>query len=111
MVYADADPAVSCARYFGTRLARAQTAEIGVTWTGESTFTVTVPQVLTWHVKVAGLMLGVGRVRLRGTVPNGQRFQAAPLGDFWLPQRGMVVEGRSSFEALDTQRHSTATSR
>ena len=96
--------------------------------------------VLTAMGPAAGLMLGVGRVGLRGTVPNGQRFQAAPfrirrvrdshaviggvdvgppgplpvqerLGDFWLPQRGMVAEGRSSFEALDPQRHSTATSR
>jgi len=77
---------------------------------------------------VAGLMLSAGRLRLTGTMPNRQRFKAAPrrvwsiesshatiegielgsvgplagqarLGDFWLPQRGIFfTEGASRFE-------------
>jgi hypothetical protein len=77
---------------------------------------------------VAGPVLSAGRVRLTGTMPNGQRFKAAPrrvwsiqsshatvegldlgpagplaeqarLGDFWLPQRGIFfTEGVGRFE-------------
>lgn len=75
---------------------------------------------------MAGAVLQSGRVRLRGRTPNGPRFKVAPLqiwrvvggraelhgesfgqptplnqqahlGDFWLPQRGMFVVGRSRF--------------
>jgi hypothetical protein len=74
-------------------------------------------------IKTPGLLLRAGRVRLQGTVPNGQHFQAGPrlvwavanstalvgghdigppgplphqdrLGDFWLPQRGLSPSGR-----------------
>lgn len=76
--------------------------------------------------RVAGLLLDVGRLRLHGRAPNGQRFLAAPrrvwavdastavvdgrdlgrpapldrqarLGDFWIPQRGLVASGDSIF--------------
>lgn len=72
--------------------------------------------------------LRTGRVRLRGSTPNGPWFRAAPLqvwrvvgghavldgedlgplgplpgqvrlGDFWLPQRGLFFAGRASFQA------------
>lgn len=75
---------------------------------------------------MAGAMLQSGRVRLRGHTPNGPGFKVAPLqiwrvvggsaeyrgeafgrpaplkrqahlGDFWLPQRGVFVVGRSRF--------------
>lgn len=71
---------------------------------------------------MAGRMLGAGKMRFSGVVPNGQTFQAQPLhvwtvpastaviggvdagrpaplpeqdhlGDFWLPQRGLFVAG------------------
>jgi hypothetical protein len=77
---------------------------------------------------VAGPMLGVGKVRLAGLTPNGQRFRVAPkrlwalsastatilghhvgpvgalphqaqLADFRLPQRGICVVGHGSFSA------------
>jgi hypothetical protein len=83
---------------------------------------------------VAGPVLGAGRVKLAGQMPNGQAFLAAPLrvwtipasrailhgadigpvgplprqtrlGDFWMPQRGMFAVGRSRFEAHDPARH------
>lgn len=83
---------------------------------------------------MAGAMLGVGKVRLAGRVPNGQRYKAAPLkiwrvaggsavldgtdlgelgalakqerlGDFWMPQSGVFMVGRVRMEALDPQRH------
>lgn len=79
-------------------------------------------------------VLSAGRIRLLGTVPNGQWFTAAPtvvaavsrstasidgvdlgalgplpkqphLGDFWLPQRGLFMAGTSVFEAFDPARH------
>ncbi|WP_328389044.1 hypothetical protein [Nocardia sp. NBC_00416] len=95
------------------------------------------PAVLSLMSRVAGPALGVGRVRLSGTSPNGQWFRASPrmlwtvensraridgidigppgplaeqarLGEFWLPQRGMFVVGESYFEQYDSARHRTA---
>ena len=84
--------------------------------------------VLRFMGRLAGPMLSAGRMRLTGTMPNGQRFKAAPrrvwsiqsshatiegielgpvgplaeqarLGDFWLPQRGLFfAEGVGRFE-------------
>ncbi|MFN8227770.1 MAG: hypothetical protein U0R18_13765 [Mycobacterium sp.] len=83
---------------------------------------------------LAGPVLGAGRVRLVGTMPNGQRFRIAPkqlwavasahatlqghdlgepqplpeqarLGGFWAPQRGLAVVGQGRFEAFDPTRH------
>ncbi|GAB3385517.1 hypothetical protein GCM10027568_02710 [Humibacter soli] len=77
---------------------------------------------------MAGVMLGSGRIRLRGTTPNEQHFKAAPLNvwrvtggrarlgdddlgrlaplpeqtrmaDLWLPQRGIFFAGRFRFTA------------
>jgi hypothetical protein len=88
--------------------------------------------------RAAGPLLGVGRVGLVGSVPNGQRFIANPrvlwaitdsravlggedlgppgpirpqaqLGDFWIPQRGMFALGQSYFEPFDPARHSSRT--
>ncbi|SRR5579884_235514 len=90
--------------------------------------------------KVAGPLLGVGRVGLHGRVPNGQHFIANPrvlwavveshaalagkdfgppgpvqpqarLGDFWIPQRGILAIGQAYFDPFDPARHSSATSR
>lgn len=83
--------------------------------------------------RMAGAMLGAGRIRLAGRVPNGQWFKAGPrqvwsvggsavmhgvdlgepaplatqvrLGDFLLPQRGLFMVGSTSFEAFDPARH------
>ena len=90
--------------------------------------------------KVAGPLLGVGRVGLHGTAPNGQHFIANPrvlwtivdsrahlagedfgppgpvhpqarLGDFWIPQRGMLAIGQAYFDPFDPGCHSAKTSR
>lgn len=95
--------------------------------------------VLALMSKVAGPLLGVGRVGLQGRVPNGQRFTAnsrilwavvesharwagkdfgppgpvepqARLGDFWIPQRGMLAIGQAYFDPFDPARHSSKTS-
>lgn len=95
------------------------------------------PAVLSLMSRVAGPALGLGRVRLSGTSPNGQWFEANPrmlwtvenstaridgidigppgplaeqarLGDFWLPQRGMFAVGESYFEQYDPTRHRPA---
>nr|BBX78391.1 hypothetical protein MFLOJ_21780 [Mycobacterium florentinum] len=84
--------------------------------------------------RVAGPMMGAGRVRLSGRAPNGQRFTIAPkrfwsvtdsravwraedlgpvaplrqqarLADFWGPQRGLFVTGGGRFETFDPSRH------
>ena len=85
--------------------------------------------------RVVGPILGAGRVRLTGTMPNGQYFIANPrliwmiershatlagddfdipaplgqqsrLGGFWIPQRGVLAVGDICFEAFDPSRHS-----
>lgn len=97
------------------------------------------PAVLWVMEKLAGLLLGAGRVGLHGLVPNGQRFIANPrtlwavtdtrasldgrdfgppgharpqahLRDFWIPQRGMFAIGQAYFEPFDPSRHSPLTS-
>jgi hypothetical protein len=84
------------------------------------------PPVLAVMSRVAGTALRAGQVRLTGLAPNGQRFAATPLivwvatasratvggvdlgeigpapeqaslGDFFIPQRGMFVVGRTTF--------------
>ena len=82
-------------------------------------------------------VLHSGRVRLSGSTPNGQWFQAAPrqlwavtgssarwqgsdvgtpeplpqqshLADIWLAQRGLFYTGTATFQALDSDRHAPA---
>lgn len=96
--------------------------------------------VLSTMSTVAGPLLGAGRIGLQGAVPNGQRFIANPqtmwtivdsrarlggedlgphgavhpqarLGDFWIPQRGILAIGQAHFERFDPARHSSRTSR
>lgn len=79
--------------------------------------------------RIAGPLMGVGRVGLTGATPNGQSFRANPrrlwtvehsratidgvdlgppgplpeqarLGDFWLPQRGVFAIGESYFSPV-----------
>ena len=90
--------------------------------------------VLSLMSKVAGAALGVQRVGLSGTVPNGQHFianpkkiwavtdshatlagadlgtptplhQQASLQDFWIPQKGILAFGQAYFEAFNANRH------
>jgi hypothetical protein len=97
------------------------------------------PAVLAVMGRVAGPLLGAGRVGLQGSVPNGQWFIANPrvvwaitdsravlagedlgpagpvqpqaqLGDFWIPQRGILALGQGYFEPFDPARHSSCTS-
>lgn len=82
----------------------------------------------------ARAVLGTGRLGLSGRAPSGQRYVANPLvtfgiegsrakldgedlgtpgplpyqerlGDFWIPQRGLFVIGRTTFEPFDRTRH------
>jgi hypothetical protein len=84
--------------------------------------------------RVVGPVLGLGRMRLSGVAPNGQRFRMAPkrvwavadstavlrgedlglvaplpvqacLADFRLPQRGICIVGHGRFETFDAERH------
>jgi hypothetical protein len=83
---------------------------------------------------VVGPLLGIGRMKLTGNLPNGQEFRIAPkrvwavadstavvhgedlgpigphpvqgnLADFQLPQRGICVVAQGRFEAFDVSRH------
>lgn len=87
--------------------------------------------------RIVGPVLGIGRVRLTGNLPNGQEFRIAPrrvwavvdssavvqgvdlgpvgphpvqgnLADFQLPQRGICVVAQGRFEAFDVARHRDA---
>jgi hypothetical protein len=86
---------------------------------------------------VVGPVLGIGRIKLTGNLPNGQEFRIAPkrvwavadstavvhgedlgpvgphavqgnLADFQLPQRGICVVAQGLFEAFDVARHRDA---
>ena len=90
--------------------------------------------------RMAGPMLGAGKMGMAGLVPNGQRFLANPmriwmvgdskatvegrdmgmpgaagpqdhLADFWVPQKGIFAVGAFHAEALDPARHLVATSK
>ena len=89
---------------------------------------------------VAGPLLRAGKLRLRGRAPNGQAFIASPrliwaipeatavlageelgpvgpvaeqasLGDFMIPQRGLLAFGMAFFEPFDAARHLAVASR
>ncbi len=86
--------------------------------------------------RVAGPLLGAGRIRLIGSAPNRQWFKSNPkriwavasskaslagedfgepgplseqahMGDFMIPQRGILAIGGGFFEPLDEARHLT----
>jgi hypothetical protein len=98
------------------------------------------PAVLAAMGTMAGPLLGAGRVGLHGQVPNGQHFIANPrvlwavadsrarlagvdlgapgpvhpqahLGDFWIPQRGILAIGEATFDTFEPAVHSSRTSR
>lgn len=94
-------------------------------------------RILSLMSPVVGPVLGIGRIKLTGDLPNGQEFRIAPkrvwavadstavvggedlgpmgphpeqgsLADFQLPQRGIVVVAQGRFEAFDVTRHRDA---
>jgi hypothetical protein len=91
-------------------------------------------RVLALMSRMAGPVLGIGKIRLAGTAPNGQQFRIGPkrlwavadstavvhgedlgpvgplaeqgsLADFLLPQRGICVVGQGLFDPFDARRH------
>jgi hypothetical protein len=89
---------------------------------------------------VAGTMLGAGRLALTGTMPNRQTFHLVPsqvwmvtasraqlgatdlgrpaplprqatIGDFRIPQKGLLAVGALDIDLLSPARHSTRTTR
>ena len=98
------------------------------------------PFVLDMMSRMAGMALRAGRLRMRGRAPNGQAFIANPrliwtiphgtatlaeedfgpvgpvrpqawLGDFAIPQRGILAVGLAFFEPFDEKRHLVVASR
>jgi hypothetical protein len=98
------------------------------------------PAMLAPIAAMAGPMLGAGKLAMSGTVPNGQHFIANPrriwvvraatldvagrsagepgavhpqaqLGDFRIPQRGLLAIGNAAFEPFEAGRHSAAVER
>jgi hypothetical protein len=90
--------------------------------------------------RMAGPVLGAGRLGMHGLASNRQQFIANPmmiwtiprsdarlgrepfgpvgplreqakLGDFWIPQRGLFAMGRTFFEPFDPLRHLAVASR
>jgi hypothetical protein len=51
-IFANVPPALSCARYVGCAIERVERREIGLTWTGPRSLSVTVPDVLRWDVEL-----------------------------------------------------------
>lgn len=52
VIHSSNAPEASCARYFGSAVGEARTAEIAVTWTGPFAFTVTVDDALVWDLQL-----------------------------------------------------------
>lgn len=92
------------------------------------------PRTLRLLGAVAGGLLGLGRLRLTGSTPSGQWYRASPrrlwavryceasldgtdlgvasplgsqarIGEFWVPQRGVLAIGAARFERFDPARH------
>ena len=88
----------------------------------------------------AGLALGAGRLAMTGHMPNGQQFRLVPsaiwpvasstavlagedlgvpeplarqatIGDFRIPQRGLLAIGVVDFDPFEATRHSSRTER
>lgn len=88
--------------------------------------------------RMASIILKAGHIGLTGVAPNGQGFVANPrliwmissskailngedlgtpaplkeqarLGDFWIPQRGILAVGGAAFDVYDPQRHQMIT--
>jgi len=97
------------------------------------------PRMLGLTAKMAGPILGAGKLSMAGVAPNRQTFIANPrriwivksaalvadgrrvdqpgpvtpqaqLGDFRIPQRGLLAIGNTAFDSLDSARHSTTVS-
>lgn len=95
------------------------------------------PRLLRTMSVFAGPFLGAGKLAMAGKVPNGQDFVTNPrrlwvvrsarltvagrvagqpgpvhpqarLGDFRIPQRGILAVGNAAFESFDPARHSDA---
>ena len=98
------------------------------------------PRILGLTAKMAGPMLRAGKLSMAGIAPNGQAFIANPrktwvvqsarlrvgeretnepgpvtpqaqLGDFLIPQRGLLAIGNAAFDPFDGALHSTAVCR
>jgi hypothetical protein len=53
------------------------------------------PTVLAAMAPVAGIVLGVGKLRMTGRAPNGQRFIANPLLTWTVPSAKVTIDGRN----------------
>ena len=71
-IYADAAPDVSCARYFGAALEEAVQCDVGVDWTGDTSFTVTIGQDvdLAWDVELGATPLTAAMSAVMTALPN-----------------------------------------
>lgn len=96
------------------------------------------PRALRMAATLAGPLLGAGKLAMAGTAPNGQSFIANPrtiwvvqvarlsvdgrdagepaplerqaqLGDFCIPQRGLLAVGNTAFDAFNPKVHSSRT--
>jgi hypothetical protein len=125
--FADAPARLSCARYFGPALERAEECEIGLAWRGPRSLSVSIPGILDWQVelgsslatrlmsrlggaapralwrsraalgvmgRLGGPLLGVGRLRLQGSVPSGQRSEPVRAWPGWSPPAGRSSSAR-----------------
>lgn len=71
-IYADAAPDVSCARYFGAALKEAVQCDVGVDWTGDTSFTVTIGQDvdLAWDVELGATPLTAAMSAVMTALPH-----------------------------------------
>lgn len=71
-IYADAAPDVSCARYFGAGLSEAVQCDVGVSWTRDTAFTVTIGQGvdLTWDVELESTPVTAAMSAVMSALPH-----------------------------------------
>ena len=94
IIYSSNSPENSCARYFGSDLADARTADIKVTWTGPSAFTVRVDETLVWE-------LDVGRSAATAAMTGMGKLMP---GAMWRSNGVMSAMGRAAGPALGVGR-------
>lgn len=99
-IYADAPADQSCARYFGSALSAAISAEVAISWDGPSAATIQVPGVVDWRVDLAGSSITKAVSALALRMPAGLWRSDRVLGGMGAVIGPLLRAGKVSFSGV-----------